>query len=44
MNYLLPIVVGTTAFVYVHSFNYLKKLYEKNDRLMSFKDLAKIAF
>jgi hypothetical protein len=25
MNYLLPIVIGTTAFMYIHTFNYMMK-------------------
>ncbi len=39
MNYLIPIVVGTTAFLYIHSFNYLKKKYEEKNRQLKLKDL-----
>lgn len=28
-----PIVIGTTAFVYIHCFNYLMKEYKKNQNL-----------
>lgn len=41
MNYLLPIVIGTTAFLYVHSFNYIINLYEKNDRSLTLNELFK---
>lgn len=41
MNWILPIVVGTTAWVYIHSFNRIMHLYEKSERtldLQSFYD------
>lgn len=35
MNWLLPIVIGTTAMIYVHSFNRMIKLYEKSERTLT---------
>jgi hypothetical protein len=34
MNFLIPIVIGSTAFLYIHSFNYLKKKYEEKNRYL----------
>jgi hypothetical protein len=39
MNWLLPIVMGTTAMVYVHSFNRIFKLYEKSERTLTLRDV-----
>jgi hypothetical protein len=39
MNFLIPIVIGSTAFLYIHSFNYLKKKYEEKNRYLELKDL-----
>jgi hypothetical protein len=35
MNWILPIVIGTTVMVYVHSFNRIFKLYEKSERTLT---------
>jgi len=39
MNFLIPIVIGSTAFLYIHSFNYLKKKYEEKNRHLQLKEL-----
>lgn len=39
MNFLIPIVIGSTAFLYIHSFNYIKKKYEEKNRYLELKDL-----
>ena len=39
MNFLIPIVIGSTAFFYIHSFNYIKKKYEEKNRYLELKDL-----
>jgi hypothetical protein len=40
MNWLLPIVIGTTAWIYVHSFNRIMNLYEKSDRTLALGDIV----
>jgi hypothetical protein len=35
MNWLFPIVIGTTAMIYIHSFNRIIKLYEKSERTLT---------
>jgi len=39
MNFLILIVIGSTVFLYIHSFNYLKKKYEEKNRHLQLKDL-----
>ena len=42
MNFLIPIVIGSTVFLYIHSFNYLKKKYEEKNRHLQLKDLLHV--
>lgn len=35
MNWLLPIIMGTTAFAYVHSFNRVMKAYKDSQYTMT---------
>jgi len=40
MNWLLPIVMGTTAFAYVHIFNDTAKLYRESGYTLTWKELV----
>jgi hypothetical protein len=37
-----PIVIGTTAFLYIHCFNFLMKEYKKSSYTMNFKDIFNV--
>jgi len=39
MDWLLPVVMGTTAFAYVHIFNHTMKLYRDSGYTMDWNDL-----
>jgi hypothetical protein len=38
MNWVLPVVIGTTTFAYVHSFNHIMKLYAESGHTMDWND------
>jgi hypothetical protein len=40
MNWLLPVVVGTTAFCYIHSFNRAMKIYTESGFTMTWNEFA----
>lgn len=40
MNWVLPIVIGTTALCYVHSFNHIMKLYKESDYTLTWSELV----
>jgi hypothetical protein len=37
-----PIVIGTTAFVYIHCFNFLMKEYKKSNYTMDIRDIYNV--
>ena len=39
MNWVLPIVIGSTALCYVHSFNHIMKLYKDSDYTLTWAEL-----
>ncbi len=39
MNWVLPIVMGTTAVFYVHSFNHIMKLYRDSAYTLTWTEL-----
>lgn len=41
MNWVLPIVMGTTAVFYVHSFNHIMKLYRESGYTLTWAELMK---
>ena len=41
MNPILPIVMGSVVFCYVHSFNRISKLYRESGYTMDWSDLVK---
>lgn len=36
--YMLPVVIGTTIFCYIHSFNRVAKLYLESEKTLSLKE------
>jgi|UniRef100_A0A6C0JN59 hypothetical protein len=40
MNWLIPIVMGTTAVVYINSFNYIMKLYADSEYTLTWEELV----
>jgi tetrahydromethanopterin S-methyltransferase subunit C len=41
MNWLIAVVMGTTAMAYVHSFNRIIKLYEKSERTLTLEEVLR---
>jgi hypothetical protein len=39
MNWVLPVVIGTTAVFYVHSFNHIMKLYAESGYTLTWREL-----
>jgi hypothetical protein len=39
MDWFIPIITGTTAMVYIYSFNRIFKMYEKSERTLTINDL-----
>lgn len=40
MNWLIPIVMGTTAVVYINSFNHIMKLYSDSGYTLTWEELV----
>lgn len=39
MNWVLPIVMGTTAMCYIHSWNHIMKLYRDSEYTLTWSEL-----
>jgi hypothetical protein len=39
MNWILPIVMGTTAVVYINSFNHIAKIYAESEYTLTWNEL-----